>query len=117
MPVREVSQRPVEYAQMPDGYLWLECFDEKGVYGVAAVRPVAEVLELHMSARRWGAGVLRSLRGDLDWLRGWAGRRGISEIVVFRTEDDARWRRFVELLGFGGYSTVQVARMEVDHGA
>jgi hypothetical protein len=118
MAVRELDSRPEAYAHFPDNgvYRWLELHGDT-VYGHAAFAERGDVLELHLSLHRWGAGVRRGLAGDLAWLKQEAGRLGKTRIMGIRAngegEFDGRLFRFARLFGFTEMHVFQTASLDV----
>jgi len=118
MAVREHDSRPAAYAHFPDDgtYRWLELHDGSP-YGHAAIAERGDLLELHLSLDRWGAGVRRNLAGDLKWLKEEARRLGKTRIMGVRADGDggfdARLFRFARLFGFTETCVLQTASMDL----
>lgn len=120
MAVTELRTRPEPMASFPDDgtYRWLELDDGDGPYGVAAVAPRPEYLELHLTVTRWGPGVRRAVARDLEWLKGEARRLGLPRIMGVRADGEGRFDpslfRFARLYGFTETCVFQTASLDVD---
>ena len=118
MAVRELDARPEAYAHFPDNgtYRWLELHDGPA-YGHAAIAERGDLLELHLSLHRWGAGVRRNLAGDLEWLKAEARRLDKTRIMGIRADGqggfDERLFRFARLFGFTETCVFQTASLDV----
>lgn len=120
MAVRELKNRPESMAHFPnDGrYRWVELFNDEGTYGVAAFAERGDALELHVTLTRWGACVVRSVRGDVNWLKKEAKRLGKARIMGVRVngsgEFDPRLFKFARLFGFTDMCVLQTATITLD---
>ncbi|WP_316896297.1 hypothetical protein [Pseudodesulfovibrio indicus] len=120
MAVRELDARPEAMGSFPDDgtYRWLELGDTNGPYGVAAIAPRAEYLELHLTVTRWGPGVRRGVARDLEWVKDEARRLGLPKIMGVRADGEGRFDpnlfRFARLFGFTETCVFQTASMNVN---
>lgn len=90
--------------------------DETGAYAVAALAEHADCLELHLEVLRFGAGVVRALRQDVQELKEMARALGKRRIVGMKIEEgraDPRWPKFTRLFGFTGQKVYQSAELAV----
>ena len=120
MAVRELHVRPEVLAHFPDQgqYRWLELYGQGGIYGYGAISEREDLLELHVTLGRWGAGVRRELEGDVAWLREEARRLGKVRVMGIRADDkggfDARLFKFARMFGFTEMCVFQTATLHLD---
>lgn len=91
--------------------------DARGPYAAAALAEHPDALEVHLEVLRFGPGVVRALRKDVEELRRMARERGKSRVIGLRLEPgarpDPRWAKFTRLLGFTGQRLYQAAELLV----
>jgi len=93
--------------------------DARGPYAAGALAEHPDSLEVHLEVLRFGPGVLRALRADMEELKRMARRQGKSRLVALRAEcgpvPDARWPKFMRLVGFTSHRQYQAAELELGH--
>ncbi|EGB15293.1 hypothetical protein DND132_2088 [Pseudodesulfovibrio mercurii] len=120
MPVTETTTRPDPLAHFPENgpYRWLELADADGPYGVCAIAPRPDYLELHLTMSRWGPATRRTLAQDLEWLKTEAKRLHLPKIMGVRANDQGQFDnnlfRFARLYGFSDMCVFQTASLTVD---
>jgi len=91
-----------------------------GPYAAGALAEHPDSLEVHLEVLRFGPGVLRALRADMEELKGMARRQGKSRLVALRAEcgpvPDARWPKFMRLVGFTNHRQYQTAELDLGGG-
>jgi len=99
-------------------FWFVELWDERGTYAVAALAEHGDSLELHLEVLRFGPATVRALRSDVEELKALGRSLGKTRIVGLRTEDgqtpDPRWQKFTKLFGFTGQRVFQAAELRLD---
>ena len=102
------------FKKLPDHYIWLELYDNKGTYGYCGVEIIVPWASIHTEITRWSHKVARSLIEDWKEIKEICRFGGATQAIASNDDmQDDRWFKFIRLFGFPEPQPVLISKQEL----
>jgi len=102
------------FEKLPDHYIWLELYDNKGTYGYVGVEIISIWASIHTEITRWNHKVVRSLINDWKEIKSICRREGATQAIASNNDlQDDRWPKFIGLFGFPEPHIILISKQEL----
>ena len=113
--VKVLNHKPFDrFKKLPDHYIWLQLWDNKGTYGYCGVEIIPPWASIHTEITRWSHKIARSLKEDWKEIKEMCIREGATQAIA--SNDDIeydRWPKFIRLFGFPEPQPVLMSKQEL----